>query len=93
MKNPCFQFSIDIATGESRVALFKWLEHFRSTGMPAGFVVNGDICSVWRAGKRNGQDIDKPVGILEDFVNGFDDIWRLNGGTVANHGKRRVGVY
>lgn len=80
-----FQFTIEHTFGERLDMLLGWLEHFRRVGQSAGLVVHDGRISVWRAGPRLGteSDHDKPVGMLWCSANGFDEVWRSLGGTLA----------
>lgn len=92
-----FKFSIEIDSKENQTELYKWLEHFDRTGMPAGLVRCGDMISVWRAGKRVSTGllptVDSHEGLLFAYVNGFEKIWLGSGGQVAKDNDRRLMNY
>lgn len=87
MKEKCFRFSVDVRVGDNWTEILKWLHHFDRTGMPAGIVLCDEYLCVWRAGERlvTGETPkhDRPQGVLQASVNGFENLWSALGGSVA----------
>lgn len=88
-------FSVELTLRENWDELYQWLTHFERTGTPAGLVIDGELISVWRAGRRismesvNGE-VDVPKGILHMQVNNFGRIWKAHKGAIAAPYERRM---